>query len=302
MTLAPIVLFVYNRPSHTSKTLDALKLNELADESLLYIYSDGPKQNATEDQLKKIDEVRDIIRSKKWCKEVNIIESKKNKGLADSIINGVTEIVNQYGKVIVLEDDIVTSKGFLKYMNEALILYQNELQVMHISGYIFPVKGKLPTTFFYRQTSCWGWATWSDRWSFLNTCASELLDDLNNSGKIEYADIDGTNQFLNQLNANIEGKIKTWAVLWHFSVFMSDGLSLHPKNSLVKNIGHDGSGVHCSENKFFNSKLVNYIKLKKIKITDYRKIYKKLEEFYRPTIKINDAFQDDTTYYLVNIK
>ena len=146
--LAPIVLFVYNRPWHTEQTLNALMQNELADQSVLYIYADGPKENATEEQLKKIEEVRHVIRTKKWCKEVHIIESEKNKGLADSIINGVTEIVNKYGKVIVLEDDIVTSKGFLKYMNEALELYKEEDKVYHISGYMFPVKGNCLKPFF----------------------------------------------------------------------------------------------------------------------------------------------------------
>jgi hypothetical protein len=290
-TLAPIVLFVYNRPWHTQQTLEALEKNDLASESILYIFADGPKEDATLETLGKIKETREIIRSRQWCKEVIICEKESNSGLADSIISGVTEVINRHDKIIVLEDDIVISKGFLKYMNDALTLYENEEKVMHISAYIFPVKGKLPTTFFYRQTSCWGWATWANKWCLLNTSASELFDELNNSGKIKFADIDGTNQFINQLKENIQGKIKTWAILWHFSVFLNDGLSLHPGRSLVKNIGHDGSGVHCSENDFFNTGMVDYINLKKVKVADYKKIYRKLAEFYHPNMHKNESFQ-----------
>ena len=146
--LAPIVLFVYDRPWHTNQMLDSLAANKLADQSVLYIYSDGPKENSTIEQLKRINDVRELIRERKWCKEVNIVESKKNKGLANSIVDGVTEIVNRYGKIIVLEDDLVLSKGFLKYMNDSLSFYQNNNEVMHISGYMEPVNSNLPETFF----------------------------------------------------------------------------------------------------------------------------------------------------------
>jgi FkbM family methyltransferase len=278
--LAPIVLFVYNRPWHTDQTLNALMQNELADESVLYIFADGPKENATDEQLKKISEVRQLIRSKQWCKEAHIIEAEKNKGLADSIIDGVTQIVNEYGKIIVLEDDIITSKGFLRYMNDALAVYENEENVFHISGYMFPVKGKLPETFFYRQTSCWGWGTWPGKWNQLEKSPVKLKQQLINASQINYADIDGTNQFINQLNDNIDGRIKTWAVLWHFSVFLKNGLSLHPRKSLVKNIGNDSSGVNSGSTTLFEVEPIERIQVKKIKIEDYKKVYNFLKIFY----------------------
>jgi FkbM family methyltransferase len=280
-SLSPIVLFVYNRPWHTHQTLEALLQNELADESILYIYSDGPKENDKEDE-QKIAAVRNVIRSKQWCKEVRIIESDLNLGLANSIIKGVTEVVNEYGKIIVLEDDIVTSKGFLTYMNTALDLYEKEEKVFHISGYMFPVKGKLPTTFFYKQTSCWGWGTWAGKWNYFEPSANELLKQLIDTKKIETADIDGTNQFLNQLKANIEGKLRTWAVLWHFSVFLNDGLSLHPGKPLIKNIGNDGSGSHCQETKSFDVNPAVYVPVKRIKVEEWKKVYQYLEKFYNP--------------------
>jgi FkbM family methyltransferase len=280
MNYAPIVLFVYNRPWHTEQTLNALMQNELADQSVLYIYADGPKENATEEQLKKIEEVRGLIKTKKWCREVHIIEAEKNKGLADSVIDGVTEIVNKYGKVIVLEDDIVTSKGFLKFMNDALDVYENEEKIFHISGYMFPVKRKLPETFFYKQTSCWGWGTWANKWNHLEKSALKLHQQLIETGKIKYADIDGTNQFLNQLKANMDGALKTWAVLWHFSVFLKNGLSLHPRKSLVTNIGMDDTGANCGITDIFKAEGVENIQVKKIAIKDYKKVYKYLKIFY----------------------
>src|SRR2546423_14535813 len=148
-TLAPVSLFVYNRPWHLKQTLESLEKNFLSGQSVLYIYSDGPRADATPEQLQKIKEVRSLIRSKKWCKETYIIESETNKGLAKSIIEGVTELVNDFGKEIVLEDDLVLSPGFLKYMNEALTLYESEERVMHVSGYIFETSLKLPETLFY---------------------------------------------------------------------------------------------------------------------------------------------------------
>ena len=121
-SLAPIVLFVYNRPLFLRQTLEALSCNELADQSELFIYADGPKINADITQLERIREVRAILREKQWCKKVTIRESEKNKGLADSIVGGVTEVVNERGRVIVIEDDVVTSKYFLRFMNDSLNL------------------------------------------------------------------------------------------------------------------------------------------------------------------------------------
>jgi FkbM family methyltransferase len=287
MDLAPIVLFVYNRPWHTAQTLNALMQNELADQSVLYIYADGPKENATDEQLKKIEEVRGLIKTKKWCREVHIIVAEKNKGLADAVIDGVTEIVDKHGKVIVLEDDLITSKGFLKYMNDALDLHENEERVFHISGYMFPVQEKLPETFFYKQTSCWGWGTWAKKWNQLEKSALKLHQQLVETGKIKYADIDGTNQFLNQLKANMDGALKTWAVLWHFSVFLKNGLSLHPRRSLVTNIGMDDTGENCGITNIFKVEAFENVHVKKIAIKDYKKVYKYLKRFYGTDNKLN---------------
>ena len=183
--LSPIVLFVYNRPWHTRQTLETLSKNILADQSKLYIYADGPKENATDEQLRKINDVRKLIREKNWCREVEIIEREKNIGIENSTITGVTEIVNKFGKIIVVEDDIVTSVGFLKYMNEALDLYEKYEKVMYISGYMFPVKAKLPETFFLPITSYWGWGTWARAWKEFHSSGQQLKETISANKLIE---------------------------------------------------------------------------------------------------------------------
>lgn len=243
--LAPIVLFVYNRPWHTLQTLESLKNNELASESELYVYCDGPKENASEQDLIKIKETRDVIKKNQWCGKVNIIERNDNKGLAYSIIDGVTDVVSRYGKIIVLEDDIVTSIGFLRYLNDALWFYENESKVMHISAYMFPLNLKLPETFFYNSATCWGWATWKRSWNHLNINANDLYEKLIIRGELDNFDYKESFGFIKQLNDNMEGKIKTWAIKWHTTIYLLDGFCLHPNISLINNIGHDSTGENC---------------------------------------------------------
>lgn len=251
INLAPIVLFVYNRPEHTRKTLEALALNQLASNSILYIYADGAKENAIESQLQAIKQTREVIREQQWCGEVKIIESDFNKGLASSIVDGVTEVVNKHGKIIVLEDDIVTSGSFLKYMNDALNYYYKENKVMHVSGYFPPIKNIDKNFFFYNQTSCWGWATWSRAWRNYNSNAKSLRDEIILSNRSSEFNLKNSYPFLTHLENNISGKWDTWAVKWHATVFLMNGLCLHPHISYTLNIGFDGTGTHCNKNLTF---------------------------------------------------
>lgn len=283
MTLAPIVLFVYNRPWHTGQTLNALMQNELADQSVLYIYADGPKANATSDQLEKIQEVRKVIRSENWCKDVHIIESEKNKGLADSIVDGVTEIVNKYGRIIVLEDDIVTSRGFLKYMNDALTLYENNEKVMHVSGFVLPNKLNLPETIFYNSTTCWGWATWKRAWKLLEVDSEKLLNDLIAQKNLQRFDRSKRFGYIETLERNINGTIKTWAIKWHSSVFLQRGFCLHPGKSLVNNIGLDNSGENCiSTNKYYWNSITEKVNVRPIRLREDKKYKKVAYNFHSP--------------------
>lgn len=279
--LAPIILFVYNRLDHTRQTVEALQKNELVSESTLYVFADGAKDNATNEQRQKVQDVRDYIHTISGFKEIVIEESSKNKGLANAVIAGVTKVINQYGKVIVLEDDIETSVGFLKYMNDALSLYEEEPQVMHVSGYMYPNDKKLPDTFFYQAASCWGWATWKRSWEKFSPNAKYLFEELKKNSLIETLNINTIHDFEGQLNANIDGGMKTWFIKWHASVVLNHGYCLYPRQSLVNNIGFDNSGEHCGEApEFYNKYLERYIQVERQPLEFNEIVVQYLKNFY----------------------
>lgn len=242
-TLSPIALFVYNRPTHTRQTVEALKRNVLAKDSDLIIFSDAPKNPEAESAVQA---VRDYIRLIDGFKSIKIIERDKNWGLANSIVDGVTSVVNEYGRIIVLEDDLVTSTYFLSFMNEALDRYQNEPQVMQISGHMFPVQFLAETdAVFLPKPTSWGWATWKRAWqSFDSSTAGYEL--LKHDAKLRHRfNLDGAYDFFGMLEQQLQGKIDSWAIRWYLSVFMNHGLTLYPQRTLVENKGFDGSGTHC---------------------------------------------------------
>jgi len=240
--LAPIILFTYNRLKHTQQTIEALQKNKYAMESHIYIYSDAAKN---EEGKEAVYAVRQYLRSITGFNKIEIIERNENWGLAKNIIDGVTKIVNKYGKIIVLEDDIITSENFLMYMNDALEIYQDEKKVMQISGNTYPVDKKdLPETFFTTIGQCWGWATWTDRWAYFKRNPEELVTnyDVNTIRKFVES---GVPSVWDQVHTNSEGKLYTWACFFHNTIFQQKGLVLNAKNSLAINIGFDGSGAHC---------------------------------------------------------
>ena len=277
MNLSPIVLFVYNRPFHMKQTIEALQKNVLADKSDLFIYSDAAKDNDSEEKVK---EVREYIKNIKGFKNVTIIERKSNLGLAGNIIDGVTNIVNEYGKIIVLEDDLVTSPYFLKFMNEALEMYKYDSQVASIHGYIYPING-LPETFFIKGADCWGWSTWSNRWEFFESDGKKLLDEIDVRNLKNEADFNGSYDFTQLLKDQIAGKNNSWAIRWYMSAFLKNMLTLYPGKSYVQNIGFGDDGTHCTtKTNVFNVKLnLNYT-LKKIDIKENKDARKKIEKFF----------------------
>jgi len=254
LTYAPVALFVYNRPDHIRRTINALKQNQLADDSQLIIFSDAAKSEA---QAEAVLEVRKYIRELEGFKSVTIIERKVNYGLARSIIDGVTTIVNKYGRIIVLEDDMVTSPFFLTYMNEALDKYSEDDRVISIHGYLYPVSQTLPEAFFLPGADCWGWATWCRGWSYFNSDGKYLLDELHRRNLIHAFDFNGTYPFSKMLEKQIKGKNDSWAVRWYASAFLAGKLTLYPGRSLVHNIGNDKSGTHCGESADFDVNLSN---------------------------------------------
>ena len=248
MSLSPITLFVYKRLLPTQLTVQALLKNPEAVYSDLIIYSAAAK---TENDIKPVEEVREYLKSITGFKSISINESPVNKGLANSIMGGVTEVINKYGRIIVVEDDLVVSPYFLKYMNDALDMYENEADVVSIHGYVYPVDGILPETFFIRGADCWGWATWKRGWDIFNPDSAFLYDQMIKKNLGNEFDLAGNARYMRMLRNQIDGKIDSWAIRWHASAFLAGKYTLYPGRSLVKNIGMGKDATHTkSSNEF----------------------------------------------------
>ncbi len=247
--LAPIALFVYNRPQHTERTVKFLQQNELAAESRLFIFSDGAKTSVDEE---KVQEVRRFIHKIDGFKSIEVVERKENKGLANSVIDGVTRLTKEYGQVIVFEDDLISSPYTLTYFNEALNRYRTEEKVMHIGAYMYPLATQnLPDSFFYRAATSWGWATWENAWQHFEPNIDVLMKAFDKPKKAAFS-IEHTMNFWRQMRQFKKGKNNSWAIRWYASIFLKGGLTLNPSQSLVNNIGHDGTGVHSGINDIYN--------------------------------------------------
>lgn len=241
---APIALFVYARPDHLRRTLEALRANPEARDTLLYVFADGAKEGAA---ASKVQEVRRLLSDISGFNSVHVTLRDQNCGLAGNLTSGISEVLGRHDSVIVIEDDILVSRHFLRFMNEALALYRDEPRVGSISGYCYPLQGELPETFFVRGADCWGWATWRDRWRVYNPNGRELLAELRRRKLTRKFDFDNTMSLTNMLKEQIKGKVNSWAIRWHASCFLDDLLILYPARSLVQNIGHDGTGTHSKE-------------------------------------------------------
>uniref|UniRef100_Q3AST3 Sugar transferase n=1 Tax=Chlorobium chlorochromatii (strain CaD3) TaxID=340177 RepID=Q3AST3_CHLCH len=242
MMLAPVALFVYARPDHTRKTVEALQKNELAKETDLIIFSDAAR---IPDKESVVNEVRAYLATISGFRSVTIHHRPYNFGLAKSIIEGVTQVLSEHERIIVLEDDMVTSPYFFSYMNDALKLFANDDRVISIHGYVYPVKQQLPEAFFLRGADCWGWATWRRGWVLFNRDGQVLLDELKQCKLTREFDFNGSYPYTKMLEAQIKGQNDSWAIRWYASAFLANKLTLYPGRSLVHNIGNDSSGTHC---------------------------------------------------------
>lgn len=253
MATSPIILFTHKRYDHTKKTLDSLVANTLAQESDLFIYCDAARNDSESDAVKR---VRELCKNIKGFRSVTVIERKTNYGLARNIIEGVTEVCQKHDRVIVLEDDLVTSPKFLTFMNQALDRYQDEKRVWHISGWNYPIDAEgLGDAFFLRIMNCWGWATWSDRWQHYEKNTEKLVAEFDQD-MIQKFDIQNSGVFWSQVLSNQKGLINTWAIYWYATIFKNHGLCLNPTSSYVDNVGLDGSGTHgCEDQTIYSSKL-----------------------------------------------
>jgi len=284
MNLAPVVLFVYNRPDHTRSVLEALQQNELAGQTELYIYADGPKDPSNHKLLAEVYAVRQVLREKKWTHSVHITELSQNLGLANNIMQGVSTVLAKHDRIIVLEDDICVTKGFLKFMNDALTLYERDESIMHISGYIYPYDKKIKITedtLFLKINTCWGWATWRRAWEHFNPDTDFHLNLWKTKEQRKKFDIEGHACYYQQLEQNKQGIINSWAVKWYSSWLHAGGYSLLPKKSLVRNIGNDGTGIHSLKTDMFDMDLAASVEVKRQLIQENNRVRKSIDVFYK---------------------
>lgn len=251
VALAPILLFSYKRLTTLKKTIQALHQNELAPESELFIFSDAAKTSADEPL---VQEVRDFIKTISGFKKIQIFEAKENKGLAKSIIEGVTQIINEYGKVIVVEDDLLTSPNFLVYMNKALNFYEKNPKVFSIAGYSYNVpmlRKSWPKDYYVTyRTSSWGWGSWKDRWALIDWDVKGYNEFIKNSKEVKRFSLLGrdANRLLKKQMA---GRIDSWGIRMCFSQFKQNRFTIYPKVSKIQNIGFMPESTHTVRGKRF---------------------------------------------------
>ena len=240
--LAPVLITAFNRDFHFNETLKELSKNDEAKNTCLYISIDGW---IDEEDKKKQENI--IKFAKKYSNKylsLKIQQQSKNLGLSKNITESITNIINQHGKIIVVEDDIIVSRAFLKFMNDSLNYYEKKKKIWHIAAYnIVNDKKKLNEIFLLRLMNCWGWGTWKDRWFYYEKNPKKIIENFSKQ-QINDFNLCATNVYWDQIIDNYEGTINTWAIFWYATIFKNSGLCVNPWFSYTKNIGFDGTGVH----------------------------------------------------------
>lgn len=284
MQYAPIALFTYNRADKTRTVVESLLKNTEAKDSELYIFSDGPKNEKAVEGVRKnreyIHEVKKFEGS--GFRTVTLVERDKNWGLANSLIAGITELTDKYGKVIVVEDDLILSPYFLKFMNDGLEKYKDDDRVSAVSAFLNPIECNTPNTFFLRYFACWGWAVWKRSWDLLNTDAKDLLRQMR--WKKNDFDIGGGGPFYGLLYCQKVGIVDSWAICFYASSFLKNKLVLYPGRTLTIQNGTDGSGTHSGggASVYDDMSLCNTpLEINSIEVVENPEMYQAFKYFYR---------------------
>ena len=252
--LSPIILFTYNRLELTKKTIKHLIMNTESNNSVIYIFSDAEKSFS---EKHKVQEVRDYLKKVKGFKKINLIERKKNFGLAKNIIQGTTEIINIYGRGIVLEDDLLTSENFLSYMNQGLDYYKDRDDIFSLTGFSSDLTSlsKLNSDAYlsYRSNS-WGWATWQNQWETIDWGVKDYKKFIKDRIKVRKFNRGGID-LSRMLKQYQEGRNNSWAIRWTYSMFKQNKYCIHPKYSKIQNIGFGNDATHCTGIDIYNTKL-----------------------------------------------
>jgi GR25 family glycosyltransferase involved in LPS biosynthesis len=268
--LSPVIFFCFNRLDHLIDCINSLKRNELAKKTTIIFYSDGPKKNT---DILKVRRIRRYLINLKGFKKKKLVFRNKNFGTKKNITQGINETFKKYDKAIILEDDIIVGKYFLKFMNFSLDNYFNQKNIWHINGWSYPFMKKSSNDInFLRSMNCWGWATWKDRWKHLSLDDERLIKKFTNK-KIHKFNIFSTMDHFSQILRNKRKTLSSWAVYWHATIFLKKGICIYPKFSMVRNIGFDGSGRMSSQYQYKSYINNNF---KKYQFNDYIVLDKKL--------------------------
>ena len=244
----PVAVFTYNRPEHTRLTLDALSKCEELDACVFYFFSDGPR---SDDVRAEVEETRSILYTSAELFSAQVIEQPSNLGLAKSIVAGVSDLCERYGRVIVIEDDLIVSPDFLHFMIQSLDHYQDEPSVMQIGGFTISPPDDLTTdAFLLPVTTTWGWATWKRAWQHFAWTPKDLDIAKSDQKWLDLFNLHGAGSFSAMLEDRLAGRNDSWGILWWYAVSRSNGLVLYPRQSLVWNGGFDGTGIHCGSRNF----------------------------------------------------
>ena len=247
MKLAPIAFFCFNRADKTKLVLDALAVNNFASESEIFIFCDGPRNIK---DLAAIKEVHQVIESEKRFKKIHITKREINHGSQFSIIYGINSVLENHDRVIVIEDDIITSKDYLNFTNRALEFYENDKNIWCVSGFNYPKnlitfpKNYQEDIFFVRaKNSSWGWGTWRDRWQQIDFEVKDYPEFVKNKKLVKEFNRAGGNM-ADMLRMQKQGRINTWDIQMTYAMFKNNAYTIHSLKPLTKNIGFDQSGTH----------------------------------------------------------
>ncbi len=246
---APVVIFCYNRPGCLESTIEHLAKNDLAASTHLYIFSDGAASSADEPE---VSQVRQYLKSVSGFAELTVIEAPANNGLAKSIIEGVSMVLQLHSRVIVLEDDLLTSENFLNFMNESLRFYEHNERVFSISGYTVPIRFPaywVYDNYFTHRASSWGWATWKNRWTPIDWTVSDYKDFATNIPARKKFNQMGSD-LAGMLDRQMSGKINSWAIRWCYHQFKCNTYTVFPCTSKVENIGFTTAATHTKPVQF----------------------------------------------------
>ncbi len=272
MVLAPIAFFCFNRADKTKLALEALVKNHLAKDSEIYIFCDGPRNIK---DLSHIEEVHKVVESFKGFKKKHVFKREINYGPQFSIIYGINQVFEKHNSIIVIEDDIITSKDFLKFINNSLEFYKDEKNIWCVTGFNYPnslisyPKNYKEDIFFVKgKNASWGWGGWKDRWQKIDFDVKDYEAFKQNPESIKSFNRAGSNMF-DMLRMQKEGRIKAWDIQMCYAMFKNSGYALHPIKPITKNIGFDASGTHTESNQdITNFDFENFSDFKLKKLSD----------------------------------